>query len=110
MGGTTGRWMAYDSQTREQLGEHVDGQEPIQAVKFSPDGKLLALGSRDNQVYIYQSNGGRRYAKIGKCAGHSSFILHMDWSEDSQVLRTNSGDYEALYCKMNLYFSISFKL
>lgn len=30
--------------------------------------------------------------------GHSSFITHIDWSEDSQYLRSNSGDYELLYC------------
>lgn len=100
VGGTSGRWMTFDTQTREQLGEHVDGHEPIQAVKFSPDGKLLALGSRDNNIYIYQANnGGRRYAKVGKCAGHSSFVTHIDWSSDSQVLRSNSGDYEILFCK-----------
>lgn len=98
VGGGSGRWMAFDTQSRELLGEHVDGQEAIQTVKFSPDGRLLALGSRDNAVYIYQSNsGGRRYAKIGKCTGHASFIVHLDWTTDGQVLRTNSGDYETLY-------------
>lgn len=98
VGGSSGRWMAFDTQSRELLGEHVDGQEAIQTVKFSPDGRLLALGSRDNAVYMYQvNNGGRRYAKIGKCSGHASFILHLDWTTDSQVLRTNSGDYEILY-------------
>lgn len=98
VGGSSGRWMAFDTQSRELLGEHVDGQEAIQTVKFSPDGRLLALGSRDNAVYMYQANnGGRRYAKIGKCSGHASFILHLDWTTDSQVLRTNSGDYETLY-------------
>lgn len=46
--------------------------------------------------------------------GHSSFIKHLDWSEDSQILRSNSGDYEILYCKNKLgksaffseYFSV----
>lgn len=31
--------------------------------------------------------------------GHSSFVKHVDWSEDSQVLRSNSADYEILYCE-----------
>lgn len=31
--------------------------------------------------------------------GHSSFITHLDWSADGQYLRSNSGDYEVLYCK-----------
>uniref|UniRef100_A0A1L8E5X0 Putative echinoderm microtubule-associated protein-like 1 n=2 Tax=Nyssomyia neivai TaxID=330878 RepID=A0A1L8E5X0_9DIPT len=98
VGGITGRWLTFDSTTRELLDEHVDGQEAIQVVRFSPDGAFLALGSRDNGIYVYQVNGnGRRYSKIGKCAGHSSFITHLDWSEDSKIMRTNSGDYELLY-------------
>lgn len=32
--------------------------------------------------------------------GHSSYITHIDWSEDSQIFRSNSGDYEVLYCKL----------
>ena len=35
--------------------------------------------------------------------GHSSYITHIDWSEDGEVLRSNSGDYECLFCK---YISI----
>uniref|UniRef100_A0A1B0C8Z4 Uncharacterized protein n=2 Tax=Lutzomyia longipalpis TaxID=7200 RepID=A0A1B0C8Z4_LUTLO len=98
VGGVSGRWMTFDSTTRELLDEHVDGQEAIQVVRFSPDGTFLALGSRDNGIYVYQVNGnGRRYSKIGKCSGHSSFVTHLDWSEDSKVFRTNSGDYELLF-------------
>ena len=33
----------------------------------------------------------------GKCSGHTSFITHIDWSTDSNYLRSNSGDYELLY-------------
>lgn len=33
----------------------------------------------------------------GKCHGHTSFITHLDWSNDSGYLRSNSGDYELLY-------------
>ena len=40
--------------TREVFGVHQDGEEPVHCVKFSPDGSLLALGSRDNAIYTYQ--------------------------------------------------------
>ena len=39
---------------REVFGVHQDGEEPVHCVKFSPDGSLLALGSRDNAIYTYQ--------------------------------------------------------
>jgi WD40 repeat protein len=37
-------------------------------VKFSPDGQLLALGSRDNYIYIYQvTDGAKHYTRLGRC-------------------------------------------
>ncbi|XKL65549.1 hypothetical protein PGB90_008969 [Kerria lacca] len=98
IGCVSGKWLVMDSETREIYSMHVDGSEPIQVVKFSPDGKHLALGSRDNYIYMYHvGDDGRKYNRLGKCSGHSSFITHIDWSEDSQYLRSNSGDYELLY-------------
>lgn len=68
VGGVTGKWMVFDTQTRDLICQHQDGGEPIQVLSFSPDGNMLAVGSRDNYVYIYQvSEDGRRFSKIGKC-------------------------------------------
>jgi microtubule-associated protein-like 1/2 len=98
VGCTSGRWMVFDVQTRELLESHTDGAEPIQVVQSSPDGSMLALGSRDNNIYIYQvTEDGHKYNRVGRCMGHSSFITHIDWSVDNQTLRSNSGDYELLY-------------
>ncbi|XP_065208639.1 echinoderm microtubule-associated protein-like 2 isoform X2 [Planococcus citri] len=98
VGCVSGKWLVMDSETREIYSVHSDGSEPIQVVKFSPDGKLLALGSRDNYVYIYHvGDDARKYSRVGKCSGHSSFVTHLDWSQDGQYLRSNSGDYELLY-------------
>ncbi|XP_078037866.1 echinoderm microtubule-associated protein-like 2 isoform X5 [Augochlora pura] len=106
VGCTSGKWLAIDSETRELYTHHSDGTEPIQVARFSPDGTLLALGSRDNYIYIYQvNNDATKYSRVGRCMpkrirrrrGHSSFITHIDWSVDGQYLRSNSGDYELLY-------------
>ncbi|XP_052123400.1 echinoderm microtubule-associated protein-like 1 isoform X4 [Frankliniella occidentalis] len=103
VGSTTGHWLAIDAQTREVFTSHADGAEPIQVIKFSPDGQFLALGSRDNNVYIYQCGGdSRKFNRVGRCMGHSSFITHLDWAADSKVLRSNSGDYEVLYWNAGL--------
>ncbi|XP_037024980.1 echinoderm microtubule-associated protein-like 2 isoform X2 [Bradysia coprophila] len=101
VGTVLGKWMVFDTLTRELLAQYMDGQEPIQTIKFSPDGNLLAIGSRDNFIYIYQV-GSKRLSKIGRCSGHSSFVTHLDWSEDSHQLRSNSGDYEVLYWNAEL--------
>ncbi|KTG41402.1 hypothetical protein cypCar_00000837 [Cyprinus carpio] len=62
------------------------------------DGAYLAVASHDNFVYIYSvTENGRKYSRVGKCTGHSSFVTHLDWSTDSQFIVTNSGDYEILF-------------
>ena len=33
--------------------------------------------------------------------GHSSSVKHLDWSEDSNYLRSNSADYELLFWKVS---------
>lgn len=98
VGTMTGRWLVLDTDTRDLVSVHTDGNEIISNVKYSPDGNFLAVASHDNFVYIYSvSEGGRKYSRVGKCTGHSSFVTHLDWSIDSQYMVTNSGDYEILF-------------
>ncbi|XP_062872674.1 echinoderm microtubule-associated protein-like 2 isoform X2 [Trichomycterus rosablanca] len=98
VGTMTGRWLVLDTDTRDLISMHTDGNEIISNVKYSPDGAYLAVGSHDNFVYIYAvTENGRKYSRISKCTGHSSFVTHLDWSTNSQYLVTNSGDYEILY-------------
>ncbi|XP_077064342.1 echinoderm microtubule-associated protein-like 2 isoform X2 [Siphateles boraxobius] len=98
VGTMTGRWLVLDTDTRDLVSMHTDGNEIISVVKYSPDGAYLAVGSHDNFVYIYSvTENGRKYSRVGKCTGHSSFVTHLDWSTDSQFIVTNSGDYEILY-------------
>ncbi|XP_073345331.1 echinoderm microtubule-associated protein-like 2 isoform X1 [Pagrus major] len=98
VGTMTGRWLVLDTDTRDLVSMHTDGNEIISNVKYSPDGNFLAVASHDNYVYIYAvTENGRKYSRVGKCTGHSSFVTHLDWSRDSQYLVTNSGDYEILF-------------
>lgn len=100
VGTLTGKWLVFDSVSRELLSQYQDGQEAIQTIKCSPNGQLIAVGSRDNIIYMYQrTNMRHKFNRIGKCTGHASFIVHLDWSIGSDVLRSNSGDYEILFCE-----------
>ncbi|XP_034531128.1 echinoderm microtubule-associated protein-like 1 isoform X2 [Notolabrus celidotus] len=98
IGTQTGRWLVLDTDTKDLVTVHTDGNEQLSVMSFGPDGNFLAIGSHDNYIYIYAvAENGRKYSRVGKCSGHSSFITHLDWSVDSQYLVSNSGDYEILY-------------
>ena len=65
---TSGKWMVLDSNTREIYGLFQDGSEALHTVRYSPDGKFLALGSRDGILYIYQvSEDFKKYHRMGRC-------------------------------------------
>ncbi|XP_058605619.1 echinoderm microtubule-associated protein-like 1 isoform X4 [Onychostoma macrolepis] len=98
IGTQTGRWLVLDTESKDLVTVHTDGNEQLSVMHFSPDGHFLAIGSHDNYIYIYAvAENGKKYSRVGKCSGHSSFITHLDWSVDSQYLVSNSGDYEILY-------------
>lgn len=92
------RFVVLDLATSEVVSVLTTGSEQIECLRYSPDGQYLAVGSRDNSIYIYRaSHSGHQYNKLGRCSGHSSYVTHIDWSEDSQYIASNSGDYELLF-------------
>ena len=51
----------------------TDSAEWIECMAYSHDGTMLAVGSHDNNIYIYSQDD---YSKIGTLKGHNSFIVH----------------------------------
>ncbi|KAM3862893.1 echinoderm microtubule-associated protein-like 4 [Diretmus argenteus] len=98
IGTHSGKWYALDADTTDLIAIHTDGNEQLSVMRFSVDGRLLAVGSHDNFIYLYTvAEKGRKYSRFGKCTGHSSYITHLDWSPDNNFIMSNSGDYEILY-------------
>jgi WD40 repeat protein len=80
--------------------------ERVADIKYSPDGKYIAVSNADNGIDIYACPGNQRhsnrdgYKKVAKFEGHSSFINHIDWSADSTKLQSCCGAHELLYWRL----------
>ncbi|KAG4108675.1 WD40 repeat-like protein [Neocallimastix lanati (nom. inval.)] len=69
-------------------------EHDITVIKCSPDGGRFAAGNRDCVINIYSANS---YKRVGTLTGHSSTVVHLDWSVDSKYIQSDSSDCEILY-------------
>ena len=61
----------------------------VEAVVFSPDGKLIASGSNDNTVRLWDSS---TEAALQTLKGHSGFVTAVMFSPDSKLVASTSWD------------------
>lgn len=87
-----------DMQSLNLIKTLKDPREWIESMSYSPNSAFLAIGSHDNFIYVYNMP---NYTPKSKLAGHSSFIIALDWSCDSAYLHTNCGAYELLFWDVN---------
>jgi len=83
------------SQPETQVCVLTDSTEWVEVMAFSPDGSKLAVGSHDNNIYVYDAFNG--FSKIGTCKAHNSYVMALDWSADCCKIRSNCGAYELLF-------------
>ena len=55
-------------------------------MSVSPNKKWLAVGSHDKRIYLYETN---EWKLMGTCEGHKGSLTAIDWSTDSNYLRSN---------------------
>jgi len=88
----------FDSQTLKLLKIIKDRRCWISMIKFSPDNQYMAVGSHDDIVDIYTVPEFKLKWSMKK---HSSYICHLDWSENSANLQSTCGAYELLFWDIN---------
>jgi len=83
---------ASDPQTECHLLK--DSSEWIEVMAFNPDSSLLAVGSHDNKIYLYNTSD---FSLESTLTGHTSYVMALDWSQDGSYVRSNCGAYELLF-------------
>ncbi len=91
-----GAFMVLNARNLEVVHEGRDSKHWVRCLRFSPDGTLLALGSEDNNIYVYDATAGF-VAKDYTCSKHNAPLRAIDFSTDNQFVRSNCNAYECLF-------------
>eukprot|EP01119_Soliformovum_irregulare_P015459 TRINITY_DN4351_c0_g1_i2.p1 TRINITY_DN4351_c0_g1~~TRINITY_DN4351_c0_g1_i2.p1 ORF type:complete len:670 (+),score=245.56 TRINITY_DN4351_c0_g1_i2:715-2724(+) len=95
VGTETGEIIFLETEGLKEVKTLKERKDKIDDLKFSPDGKFLAAGTHAGLIDIYFQV--ENWKLIGTCKGHTSWISHLDWSADSKVIQSDSGDYEHIF-------------
>ncbi|KAM3606890.1 uncharacterized protein V6R79_025142 [Siganus canaliculatus] len=71
-----------------------DRSAAIQDIRFSPDRRLLAVGSVEKTVDVYDASGGPALNRLVYCSDIPAFVLQLDFSADSSYIQVSSGAYQ----------------
>ncbi|RKP19750.1 WD40 repeat-like protein, partial [Rozella allomycis CSF55] len=95
-----GQVVCINSHKLDVLFTIKDSTSPITEVKFSPDGTRLAVCSKNFAINIYDSSKQPFFLKAS-LQGHTSHVIHVDFSSNGKYLISNSTDCEVLYWNLD---------
>ncbi|KAJ8392415.1 hypothetical protein AAFF_G00075400 [Aldrovandia affinis] len=75
-------------------GKRRERSVAIQDVRFSPDGRLLAVGSVESTVDFYDLTLGPALNRIGFCKDLPGLVIQMDFSADSKHIEVSTATYK----------------
>lgn len=58
--------------------------------RFSPDRRLLAVGSAETTVDVYDVGGGPSLNRLVYCSDVPAFVLQLDFSADSRHIQVHA--------------------
>jgi echinoderm microtubule-associated protein-like 6 len=99
IGYRNGQVTVLDSKSFAIKAVRRDRKHEISEIKFDPHSKIMAVGAQDGMIYLYSVE--KRFKPLRKCKGHHSRILHIDFSEDGEFMKSVCTSYEILFFDSN---------
>ncbi|XP_028844275.1 echinoderm microtubule-associated protein-like 6 isoform X1 [Denticeps clupeoides] len=94
VGMKNGEFVILLTNSLKMWGKKRDRSSAIQDIRFSPDRRLLAVGSAESTVDFYDLTQGPALNRVGYCKDIPSFVIQMDFSADSRFLEVSTGVYK----------------
>lgn len=95
IGYINGQVTVLDSKTFGIKAVRRDRKKEISEIKFNPQVTIMAVGAHDQMILTY--NVANKFKPLKKLRGHSSTILHIDFSESGDILKSVCQGYEILF-------------
>ncbi|CAG0886866.1 unnamed protein product [Darwinula stevensoni] len=92
VGSITGHVTVLRGENGELLVSFLVGPTHVSCISFSPDESLLSMGAENGNVYLYKVDKAEYVFRRSAVIKVSLPLTHMDWSTDSQYIRTQSED------------------
>lgn len=90
-----GKFVILNSTDFTVLHEARDSQKFLTDCKWSPSGALLAFGSFDTKVYVYDCE--NAYSLVAVATQHNAVIRGLDFSANGQYFMTNCSAFELCF-------------
>jgi microtubule-associated protein-like 6 len=90
-----GKWVILSSGNFDVIHEARDSQKYLTECKWSPSGSLLAFGSFDCKIYVYDAE--NKYNLSAVATQHNSTIRGIDFTTNSQFFMSNCSAYELCF-------------
>ncbi len=88
----SGSVKVFDSESGQLVAAFSEPKEVVYGVAFSPDGNLLAAGSADAQVYVWNL---AEKKLLGALKEHAGWVMHVAFSGDGKWLVSSGLDRKA---------------
>lgn len=95
VGCKNGYVLIIDISTKQTVKTLKDREREITCLKFSTEGEWLSVAGADGVIINY--NVRENYNPKSKFRGHSSRVLHLDFSKNSRFIQSMCTGYEILY-------------